>query len=151
MRHLHTAKSLFFPSKKSSIGSVEPIVNRASSDTNIQMRKDNSPAPTLLDKSIPLQERLSQIVHNVLCDEVKVDFAAEQQKLEDLQRQQFGKFLKKPFVFNPTPPMGRQFDLRFMPKHFNDQVYEQFEQWAIDPVYRIHALRAIPGAGKTGK
>lgn len=79
------------------------------------------------------------------------DYFKEQQGIvDDEHKKILGDLWKRSLAFNPLAPSSTV-DLRFMTRQTNDRVYKVFEGYARRPQYSLHSLRAISGAGKTGK
>lgn len=81
-----------------------------------------------------------------------MDLKQREKDLADTQRNLFGGCLKHPFIFNP---LSNSVDLRFMAQTNNwtvdDPVYTFMAKQALAPKYQLYLLRAVSGAGKTGK
>ena len=101
-----------------------------------------------LDFEYSLLTHLQPLLAKVVLSE---DHFKEQQGIvDDEQKKILGDLWKRSLAFNPlAPPLN--IDLRFMPRQTNDAVYQRFEGYARRPKYLLHSLRAISGAGKTGK
>eukprot|EP01124_Arcella_intermedia_P027038 TRINITY_DN5209_c0_g2_i7.p1 TRINITY_DN5209_c0_g2~~TRINITY_DN5209_c0_g2_i7.p1 ORF type:complete len:832 (+),score=105.53 TRINITY_DN5209_c0_g2_i7:13-2508(+) len=114
--------------------------------TNISfIRKHNTTSFTLKEK---LQVEVEKLIANTQLDYLFIK--QQQEQMETKHKEVLDNFWKKSLTFNPLYKSTVNIDIRFMPKQVEDEVYEEFENQAIEPTAQLYSLRAISGAGKTG-